>query len=452
MPVQTLTPAQRAEGRKRSRSREAARERQQTILYYTALVCVCVNCMLETMGVSIKTPNYDRPTLLLGFGCVCLLMNDRDVLKKLRGKPYVTMYLFWAVFAVLCAVSSYMCKDIVPVYNPVTKNLLFQLIVFETLCLVMYSLAKNKTRQFVNFIFKMLLGLVILTDLQMFGGIHYSDGVFETYFIGTKFDLAYMHMNMMAMFFLQLKLGRRGKKDKKIPARLLGTFLIINVMVSLRADCNTGMLGSLLIAAIIFIADRSKRAANRLASVPFFAVMLAVSTLFAYYIFWILEQPIVQYIIVDKLGRSLTLTGRTDIFSAFPEVMKDNWTWGFGFGNSYPVCWSRFGYTDVQNAILQWVLQIGVPATAAMCVMFCVIVRWYSRKRSITTLMPVMALLYVYILLGTVEITVNYNFWLFIMLLLMLSCEDQMTREELEKARSARRGERKRGRLRGLRR
>ena len=406
------------------------------------------------MGVSITLPiDYTRPAFVLGTVICLILINDRDVVRKLRGKPYLLIFPLFALFVGLLTAASFQDKDIVPVYNPVTFTLMFEGYIFQLLCLVMYALAKGRVMDLLNFTFRVMAGLAVVTDMLMFAGIHFTDGAFETYLIGTKFDIVYMHMNLMTLFFVKMKLGRRQKKEVKLPLRLLLTFLILNVIISLRVDCNTGMLGSVLIVLITYWCDRSDWARQKLfGSVKFFMIIAAVSALFAYYIFLILNMPLVQHIIVDQLGRSLTLTGRTDIYELFPVVMEEHWLWGYGLGNSYPVCVSLFGYTDVQNAILQWVIQTGVPASACMLLLFAYMISYYRKKARKMCAAPILALLYVYLLLGTVEITVNNNFWLFIILLFMLCCDDLMPPAPKKKnlivvtdvaRRSARRMERK---------
>ena len=64
-----------------------------------------------------------------------------------------------------------------------------------------------------------------------------------------------------------------------------------------------------------------------------------------------------------------------------------------------------------------------------MVAIFYAIMYFYQRKISLTNAAPVLVLLYVYIFLGTVEITMNNNFWLFILVLFMLACSDQKAAE-----------------------
>lgn len=439
----------KADGRLVSGYRNQYLERRQTLLFYTGMTCVFTIALLQNMGQTFQLPNYDRPTLALGLACVFFLLNNRDILQKLRRKAYMNIFAFWGLFFVLATYSSYVTKDIVPVYNPVTANLLFQAYVFEGLCLVVYALATDRTKAMVDFLLMYIGVLIVLTDLMMFGGIRYYIGIFETYLVGSKFDVTYLHMNFVAVFCVRLKLTRQTKQETRLPTAILVTMSAIILLIGVRVDCNTGMLGALAQIALIYACDRwPKIVARRLGSPRTFLMALLISVLFAYYVTWILNLPAVKHLIVDVMHRSLTLTGRTDIYTAYPIVMRDNWNWGFGYGNAYPVSWENFGYTDTQNALLEWILQIGVISTVAMVLIFYVIMVFYRRKSSMTSAAPLLALLYVYILLGTVEITMNNNFWLFMLMLFMLACDDQKPQETTSiKLRFVPRQTRRRGRM-----
>ena len=408
-------------------------ERRHTLLFYIGMACVSTIALLQNMGQTFVLPNYDRPVLALGLVCVFFLLNDKDVLQKLRKKAYMNIFAFWALFCALAAYSSYVTKDIVPVYNPVTANILFQAFLFEGLCLMVYAVVTDRVIDVVNFLFAYIGILVLFTDLMMFGGIRYYSGVFETYLVGSKFDVTYLHMNFVAFFCVRLKLARSKKQEAPLPGMLLATMAAIILLIGVRVDCNTGMLGALFQIILVYACDRwPKTVARRLGSPRTFLITLLISVLFAYYVTWLLNLPPIKHLIVDTLHRSLTLTGRTDIYTAYPIVMRNNWSWGFGFGNNYPVSWKNFGYTDTQNALLEWILQIGLVGTIALVLMLYVIMVFYRNKASMTSAAPLLTLLYVYLLLGTVEITMNYNFLLFMMVLFMLSCADQKVETETE--------------------
>ena len=424
----------------RKSSRKKAMEKQYTLMLYVSMLFVFVHSLIENTGISINIPSIVSRIMMLGGFCTCfLLMNRKDIKAALRKTPYAYVLMAFFGFCVLMTVSSFVNSGRFPILNPVTYNLLFLLFLLEGICLVIYATATGRIVQVFDFWYHCVLVFVLLNDALMFSGvIRFSDGQFQTYLVGTKFDVVYSHMNLMAFFFTRMKLLRPGKKNAKLPPAMLFVFLLLNVIISIYVDCNTGMLGSLLVVGMILYFDKREKQLRRLmASVKTFVILSLVSMLFAYYIFWLIEQPLVQYIVVDKLGRSLTLTGRTEIYELYPSVMSGEWLWGYGIGNAYTVCWPAFGYTDVQNAILQWVLEVGFPSVILMLIFFCTIIALCKRKRAISVIMPILALVYTYLLLGTVEITLNRNFFMLMICLMLLSGADQLPNKRLGIAGSA---------------
>ena len=129
--------------------------------------------------------------------------------------------------------------------------------------------------------------------------------------------------------------------------------------------------------------------------------------------------PAVSYFIESVLGRDNNLTGRLQIYEMFSAEMQGSWLFGFGMGNANSAAMALFGYANAQNAVLQWILQTGVPVTALLvAVMVLVFARLY-KYHSLQKMMPMVALIYVYITLGTVETTFSMSFILWVFMLLM---------------------------------
>ena len=252
-------------GNSAPRSRRLAAERQQTQLFYLAMFCVYTNALIQNTGQTFRMPNYDRPTLGIGLVCVFFLMNDRQVVRKLQKKAYLNIFVFWAFFCGLATYSSYVTKNMVPVYNPITKNILFQAFVFENLCLAVYALAMDRTKVLLEFLFSYTGVLIILNDLLMFGGIRYYSGIFETYLIGSKFDVTCLHMNFTALFLVRLKLSSGKRHEVPLSGIMLVTIAVLIVMIGIRVDCNTGMSGALVQIVLVYACDRwPKLVAKRL--------------------------------------------------------------------------------------------------------------------------------------------------------------------------------------------
>ena len=135
---------------------------------------------------------------------------------------------------------------------------------------------------------------------------------------------------------------------------------------------------------------------------------------------------IVQDFIVNTLGRSLTLTGRTRIYNKLPELLyKRLWT-GYGFGSSYEICMQYGSFPNTQNGIAEWVLQVGLPATVILVVLIYVVIHMlHKSEMSGKAGIPGIFVLYVLAFLASVEVTINlaYFFWLAVLVGIALENE-----------------------------
>ena len=189
---------------------------------------------------------------------------------------------------------------------------------------------------------------------------------------------------------------------------LLGVLLIITMTVSIKLGTATGIVGTVALLLFLWLSERNIGAF--LNSKSFFVALIA-SLLFAVFVEIILSNSIVTYIITQLLGKDVTLTFRTVIYSMFPNIMKERWFWGFGYGTGYEVL-MRYGIVDAQNGIFDWIQQIGVFGTMLLAIWLCIAMKQpknlcdinHSDVRSLT------ALVYVFVLLATVEITFHQIF------------------------------------------
>ena len=117
-------------------------------------------------------------------------------------------------------------------------------------------------------------------------------------------------------------------------------------------------------------------------------------------------------------SEDVTLTFRTVIYSMLPNIMKGHWLWGFGYGTGYEVL-MRYGIVDAQNGVFEWIQQIGIFGTMLLVMWLCIAMKRpkndykinYSDVRALT------ALIYVFVLLATVEITFSSDFLAAVVLL-----------------------------------
>ena len=97
--------------------------------------------------------------------------------------------------------------------------------------------------------------------------------------------------------------------------------------------------------------------------------------------------------------------------------------WGYGFGNSFKAASSIYGVANVQNALLEWVFVGGIPSAVLLSILIVLIFKRikFADLAQRKVAMPVVLLIYTYIIMGTVEITFDMSFLLWLALLFVIT-------------------------------
>ena len=193
------------------------------------------------------------------------------------------------------------------------------------------------------------------------------------------------------------------------------------VVIAIRVNCMSGVLGSCFMAALLVWMNRNKRVCRVFLSPKMLVVCMAASVIFAFTVGFVLDIPFVVRFIENVLGRNTTLTGRVAIYKGYAEAMHKNWLLGYVYGSANAMSVRFFGCADAQNAILQWILQSGILTTSMLLLLF---VRIFKQVQAYGFRLddfpkPLITLVYTYIMLGTVEITFSMSFILWIALIFL---------------------------------
>lgn len=151
-------------------------------------------------------------------------------------------------------------------------------------------------------------------------------------------------------------------------------FLVINILLSVGLIILTNSVTSLIISIIPFLVYQIYKR-FRVKLNPVYGVVL-LHTL-VYYL--INNKDKYNHIFMRLFNRNLTLTGRTDIWKAVTDVIKEQYTIGYGYRN----LWSedsmlayiirdkvKFNVTGSHNGILEWMLMIGIVGVIFLFVIF----------------------------------------------------------------------------------
>ena len=398
----------------------------EKLLLFFAIFSISSFALLEHMSIPIPVFSAVKwPLVYLGGLCVLTQLNM--VIKTFMKKKY---FYIWLAVLGLCGVlllgAQYNSNP--DLGNPPMNNTLRTVFyLLEMMVLMVWVSEKGYVQYLIKFLFRYVLILVLITDIFLFTGIlQFYSGRYEAYLIGSKFTVSYMHMNLMTLWVIQQNKIIHVKQFSRLGLCLGAIFLFA---VSIRVECMTGLIGCLLLFICLFVVDspKSKKRLGRLNSPAVLSSALGLNLIFPFVSELVLSIPLVQYFVVDVLGRNDTLTGRTNIFNLFSEKMSGHWLFGYGMGNQNVAAMELFGYSNAQNSTLQWVLQGGIVTLLALVLLMNLVIQNQSRSQNRVQMMPLIVLIYVYIILGMVETTFSMSFLLWLGLIFAVANEKSKT-------------------------
>ena len=347
------------------------------------------------------------------FLLVVVAMMIAPNIKILSRNTYRGLNVGIALFCIATLIVSYINRNGYTDRNPFLAAIVFTATLVEFV-LTMFC-QREEMQNLIKVFYRMTLLVVIATDfLILFTTIHLQYGG-NVFLVGTKFQVVYMHFYLISFFIADKNVRLRTVRESSLNNAILVLFFIMTMTMSIELGTATGIVGT--VALLLFLWLNEKNIGFFLNSKVFFVALMA-SLLFTVFVEIILSNSVVTYIITQLLGKDVTLTFRTVIYSMLPNIMKGRWLWGFGYGTGYEVL-MRHGIVDAQNGVFDWIQQIGIFGTMLLVMWLCIAMKRpkndykinYSDVRALT------ALIYVFVLLATVEITFSSDFLAAVVLL-----------------------------------
>ena len=310
---------------------------------------------------------------------------------RFRRKDMSLLFML-GIYSVLTLVSSFLNKDNYVYTHTLVGGLFHAVMVFEILQVFMYAL-KVRGMEFVIQIFLFLSFMyVLLNDILV---IFYPRMFGYEYLVGNKFLVSYKHIELITLYCM-------GKRKNIFV--LFGIFAI-SFYMSAKVNCMTGAVGLGILGILLFV-----RAESLLQKRQILCGVMGISGAFPFvYDFFTGIYPI-QYFIVNILHRTRGMTGRTVIFDYLPLILKNHLFFGYGYNTSYEV-WigATDWYPNAQNGFWNCVCEQGI-----ICAVLLVMIAVYVTGLKGKSYYPLICMIYVYAILGTVEITMDITFiaWL----------------------------------------
>ena len=390
----------------------------ETILLHLAVFCVVTFALIEDASIHIPVVSMIKMPLMY-IGGVCILPQLPKLLPLWRKKRYFYLLLTLLVICGLLIFSAYYNRATRIGNPPMRTTIRLVLYLLELFFLMMWLAERGSSQFFLKYLFRYVLILTLATDALLFTGIMQSwAGSEHAFLVGTKFTVSYFHMNLLTLWFVQKR--QQLVSDRKAK-RIIWLGVPLVTLVSVYINCITGIVGCLVLLVLFLLMNtKVQNTLMRLSSPVLLLLCLAVSLLFPFVADGITSLPVVRHVLTTVFGRDASLTGRLNIFEIFGAEMQGHWQWGFGFGNGNAASVRLWGYANAQNALLNWILQVGIPITVLLVLLMVIIFRQIGKMSDKRPCMPFVVLLYVYIILGSVEITFSMTFLLWLAIIVLL--------------------------------
>ena len=285
------------------------------------------------------------------------------------------------------------------------SGVLLVLCVVDTFFLLEYMNETNRIRIFASLMFKLTVLYLCINDILLLGqmpSVSGKDSVDIFYFIGNKFEVAYMHLFFVVFYYL-LHCQGTTKKKKYYLFTIISLFAIL---ISYLVECSTGIVGCLVLVLLLIFYEKLPFLLK-----PGLAILLIfIFGAFFIYYEWFLNIPFVQHVIVDVLGEDLTLTGRVYIYAKMIDLLSMQPWLGYGNGSAtfFTMYYVNENLMNTQNGLLNDFIDWGIVGVASL--LFLVVTIMKNLKLTSSQISPFVCLAYTYIILSSIEITLGLRF------------------------------------------
>lgn len=325
--------------------------------------------------------------------------------KSIIKRKYAWINIFSLVFSGILLWTSFQNRNRITNRNPFLAAIVFVALFLICLFFMEIMIEYNKISHILDIFYKTNLVILLINDalILVYPNLYLSFG--EKYFIGTKFEVVYLHFLLLCLYIARSKVSYY--KNVIVLGMLLWTFFI-----GIQVKCSTGLVGVVIIIILMIIIK--KRENIFLNPIIYGGVQIACFV-FVFFCEIILNNSTVQHIIVNILGKNLTMSGRANIYIKVPMLLTSHHTWmtGFGYATSYELGRKLGGFPDTQNGILEWIWYAGIPTTIIMLILFMLILYVSQKvmKVNIVKIRSLLVFLYLLTILGTVEITITQMYF-----------------------------------------
>lgn len=374
---------------------------------------IIIFLVFQLAFVKLSTTSFTRILQVLFLISLFFLLAIQSNKTKIRIDSMKFFFLFLLFYSVFVIYSSYRNANNYIFTNTLYNSLVYSVSLLLILGALQYIVQEGCSILLVTSFWKLMLFFCLLNDLLFIIRFH-SALTNQNYLLGGKFDVAYAHMELICFYYTYLRINTKKFSFRNYLSVV--SLILYSIFICILINCMTGVTGTIIIAITSFMLP-----ARLLVQPLVWLLTLLASSSFSFFYTNLLSVPWIRFIIINVLHRSETLTGRTFIYDKLPFILYNHWTWGYGYGTSYEVCEDLISMPNSQNGIMECILEQGVLATIVLVMILTIAFFITKKRKSFKYLHGLLAGIYAYTILTSVEITLSTSLISLIFLMLALS-------------------------------
>lgn len=246
--------------------------------------------------------------------------------------------------------------------SSVIASLFYGIQIIDVFLVSAFFVGKYGLSKYVSILLLYFLFILFCTDVLMFVVDYKFNDPDESYLIGNKFIVSYVHCFASTLMILKHSCENKKTffKEKKIVVLNRGTILeyvliIISILISLKVTCSTGIIINTFLLILSILPEYLKvRISDR--KLIIIGFMIINFLLFGTYS--ILNTTFFENFIYKILGKSTTWTGRIRIWDEVFMLIRNKLFFGYGYNNN--VIGQLLGFGNAQNGILKLLIDSGL--------------------------------------------------------------------------------------------
>ena len=240
-------------------------------------------------------------------------------------KAPVIGFMVWGIILLLVTINY--TKDLMKVFRAAVY--LLGILTIFLIVLYMFSYQSEKVFLMIYRIFTIFSFFNLATVILAPNGLFSYGWQGATYWFGGKFITFYMYYIWLCLYSIK-------RRKRNIIAFALP--FAVGIFMCTRIRCSTGI--ACICVTVLLILGRR--------------IVVRIKP-------WMLiNNPMIQYFVVNVLHRSGMMTGRVEIYNTFLKIMRTDIWLGAGYDNTIVMQNTTLGYLNAQNGILDVITQTGL--------------------------------------------------------------------------------------------